>query len=122
MSYTLIRCIVISFGLLAAYQVSGVRIDRAETSPGRMLNTDTSYETPPGQNSEQIEHQTLNVQHRTSNIDDATLLPILKQANRSLRGAPLDGQNTLFDVGRSMFDVHFLVNPSYETSQEQSFF
>ena len=23
----------------------------------------------------------------------------------------LDGQNSLFDVGRSMFDVHFLVNP-----------
>ena len=29
-----------------------------------------------------------------------------------------DRQNTLFDVGRSMFDVHFLVNPSYETPAE----
>ena len=34
----------------------------------------------------------LNVEHRTSNIE------------------------------RRMFDVHFLVNPSYETSQGQSFF
>ena len=31
-------------------------------------------------------------------------------------------QNTLFDVGRSMFDVYFLVNPYYKTSQRQSFF
>ena len=28
----------------------------------------------------------------------------------------LNGQNSLFDVGRSMFDVHFLVNSSYETT------
>jgi hypothetical protein len=34
---------------------------------------DTLYETPPGRNSEQIERRTLNVQHPTSNIDDATL-------------------------------------------------
>ena len=27
----------------------------------------------------------------------------------------LNGQNSLFDVGRSMFDVYFLINPSYES-------
>jgi len=32
-----------------------------------------SYETPPGRNSEQIEHRTSNVQHRTPNIADTTL-------------------------------------------------
>jgi hypothetical protein len=39
----------------------------------------------PGLNSKQIERRTSNVQHRTSNIDDATLYLILKQANRSLQ-------------------------------------
>jgi hypothetical protein len=34
---------------------------------------DTSCETPPGRNSEQIERRTSNVQHRMSNIDDAAL-------------------------------------------------
>jgi hypothetical protein len=34
---------------------------------------DTLYETPPGRSSEQIERRTSNVQHRTSNDDDATL-------------------------------------------------
>jgi hypothetical protein len=29
---------------------------------------------------------------------------------------------SMFGVQCSMFDVHFLVNPSYETSQGQSFF
>jgi hypothetical protein len=28
----------------------------------------------------------------------------------------------MLDVQRSMFDVHFLVNPSHETVQGQSFF
>ena len=108
------------------------------------------YEITHGWNSEKIERRTWNVQHRTSNIDDATLYLILKQANGSLRRTQsyrilnsirrralrswaqgwttqpnriskykfallrffLNWQNTLFDVGRSMFDVHFLVNPS----------
>jgi hypothetical protein len=65
------------------------------------LTPDTLYETTPkwhgllmiklaasmavpGLNSKQIERRTSNVQHRTSNIDDATLYLILKQANRSL--------------------------------------
>jgi len=38
-------------------------------------------------NSKQIERRTSNVQHRTSNIDGATLYLILKQANRSLQRA-----------------------------------
>jgi hypothetical protein len=37
----------------------------------------------PGLNSKQIERRTSNVQHRTSNIDDATLYLILKQANHA---------------------------------------
>jgi hypothetical protein len=41
----------------------------------------------PGLNSKQIERRTSNVQHRTSNIDDATLYLILKQANSSLQRA-----------------------------------
>jgi hypothetical protein len=39
----------------------------------------------PGINRKQIERRTSNVQHRTSNIDDAMLYLILKQANRSLQ-------------------------------------
>ena len=91
---------------------------------------ETWFEIPPGRNSEQIERRTSNAQHRTSNIDDATLYLILKQVNCSLRRALrtwaqdrttqpnwiskdkfallslfLNWQNTLFDVGRSMFDV-----------------
>jgi hypothetical protein len=46
----------------------------------------------PGLNSKQIERRTSNVQHRTSNIDDATLYLILKQANRSLQRAPRQAQ------------------------------
>jgi hypothetical protein len=85
----------------------------------------------------------LNVEHRTSNIDDATLYLILKQANRIIsKGSFAPGLRSLFggvgllnlfykidpihysmlDVQCSMFDVHFLVNPSYETIQEQRFF
>ncbi|MBW2338419.1 MAG: hypothetical protein JRF47_17010 [Deltaproteobacteria bacterium] len=37
------------------------------------LTPETLYETPPGRNNEQIERRTSNAQHRTSNIDDATL-------------------------------------------------
>ncbi len=37
------------------------------------LKPDTSYETAPIRNSEKIERRTSNVQHRTSNIYDATL-------------------------------------------------
>jgi hypothetical protein len=44
-----------------------------------------SHETPLGRNSEKIERRTSNFQHRTSNIDDAALYLILKQANCSLR-------------------------------------
>jgi len=44
-----------------------------QVSEMRGARTDTSYETPPGRNSEQIERRTLNVQHPTSNIDGATL-------------------------------------------------
>jgi hypothetical protein len=48
---------------------------------------DTSNKTTHGRNSEKIERRTSNAQHRTSNIDDATLYLFLKQAKRSLRRA-----------------------------------
>jgi len=40
---------------------------------------------------------------------------LARRVRRVLLSLFLNRQNTLFDVGRSMFDVHFLVNPSYET-------
>jgi hypothetical protein len=41
---------------------------------GKLANMpDTSYETSPGQNSEQDERRTSNIQRRMSNIDGATL-------------------------------------------------
>jgi hypothetical protein len=76
-----------------------------------------------GRNSEQIERRTSNAQHRTSNIDDATLYRFYIKRTQEIRGADslpalvatsvekayfvlfLNRQNTLFDVGRSMFDV-----------------
>ena len=42
-------------------------------SSNPLYETLCKYEIPPGQNSEQIERRTSNVQHRTLNIDDATL-------------------------------------------------
>jgi hypothetical protein len=47
-------------------------LPRQVTVHGSTVQT-LSYETTPGQNSEKIERRTSNVQHRTSNIDDATL-------------------------------------------------
>jgi hypothetical protein len=49
------------------FQVSGVRPVLAFSL------LDTLYETPPARNSEKIERRTSNAQHRTFNIDDATL-------------------------------------------------
>ncbi len=37
------------------------------------IGSEPSYETSYSWNSEKIERRTSNVQHRTSNIDDATL-------------------------------------------------
>ena len=45
---------------------------------------------------QQFEHRTLNVQRRTSNVGGASLCLYYKW------------QDTLFDVQRSMFDVHLL--------------
>jgi hypothetical protein len=62
---------------------------------------------------------------------------LARRVRRVLLSLFLNRQNTLFDLPEadkcllafgeldvqcSMFDVHFLVNPSYETSQGQSFF
>ncbi len=78
----------------------------------------------------------LNVQHRTSNIERRILMTLRfiyfktseSRQRRDLKAAEfcwvdslcsvffLNWQNTLFDVGRSMFDVHFLVSPLYETT------
>jgi len=46
-------------------QVSGIKVVK--------FSHETSYEIPPNRNSEQLERRTSNVQHRTLNIDDATL-------------------------------------------------
>jgi hypothetical protein len=51
-----------------------------------------AFQAGPGLNSKQIERRTSNVQHRTSNIDDATLYLILKQANSSLQRAHRQAQ------------------------------
>ena len=40
---------------------------------GGRASPEISYETSRGRNSEQIERRTSNAQHRTLNIDDATL-------------------------------------------------
>ena len=50
------------------FQVSGYGCQENK-SPNPETSCETSYEIPPGPNSEQIERRTSNVQHRTSNID-----------------------------------------------------
>jgi hypothetical protein len=105
------------------------------------LSPDTSYESSLGRNREMIERRTSNVQHRTSNIDDAALyrfyskraaacnapfghelmveqLPSASSGLEPVESSQIEfrrkdppcsvflkRQNTLFDVGRSMFDL-----------------
>ena len=69
-----------------------------------------------GQNSEQIERRTSNVQHRimysvnfkkNTEQSESTLGNSIRfsRSTLSLDTEALDRQNTLFDVGRSTFDV-----------------
>ena len=71
------------------------------------------------------ERRTLNVQHRTSNIDDATLYPFKNK--RTTEFQRVDSLcSVFFSIGRihyslldvqcSMLDVHFLFTLLYETT------
>jgi len=50
-----------------------------------MASNENSMEILPGQNSEQIERRTSNAQHRTLNIDDATLYRFYNKRTAEIR-------------------------------------
>ena len=95
-----------------------------------MLDPGTLYETPPARNSEKTERRTSNVERRI--LMTLRFIDFKTREPQNIEGLVHFAQSffykidrihySMLDVQCSMFDVHFLVNPSYETIQGQSFF